>query len=428
MESIVSYVKSFICASEQVTDESTESIESTVVTEQTVQISQPIEFNGNPPVIHGVSAARRNHPYDNTTSNFRDVILNDKNYYHELINHDAMPSTFAPNRRVVFKLLNYNSFCSSPMLALYFNSASVTDMVNRRCELRPRDFIESIMLQIGDTIIDKLYAEQLEILYDLYKMQTFKVVDYYNQETKSTDIAMFIPIPFDLFVGKNLFPINGCTVLFEVKLANYSKYSNDFVQDMKFKADYFTITSLVNLVRDKSTNAVDYKFDNSKSNSYNLPMLQQSFTGEETIHMSGDTKYRYKCNFNHHMSLIYFFIMDKNKNLVRHKNLVKKAIVQLNGHNSYEFDTAELAYNSSVLLPNNDYVYCLPLVPLSDLSSSIQSDQRNTVNFTFIDNSSLYLHLSTSFNVPDEYRIYVYGLAKNAYITEKGVGAVKYIN
>lgn len=365
-----------------------------------------------------------------TQTNFKNFLANHK-YSHRQLEHWPSGSV-GPGRTISFELyMNYSDFCAMPMLVIDFNG-----IPDNWQNFRPKDFIQSIELEIGGSQIDIIYGIQIEMLYDLYKTERHCVVD---KNEGGCAKAMYIPLPFDLFVGQNMCPMNGLgkySVRFRVKLQKYDDKFTKFtelINEILLKTDSYCIMGDkkrqdFNQYRDENKNAdadADADADEDKyKKEYEIPFLQTQFTGEDTFPLSTEgTTFKAKLNYNHHINFLYFFVTDENNNIVTHDGLIRSATIKLNNSCEYDFRSADLSYYSNKIFPNNKGVYCLPFVPLSNFDN-IQEFHDNTINYSHIDMQVLELHFAKRTVGSDSNRLYVFAMSKNILKTWDGMGGI----
>ncbi|AYV76203.1 MAG: major capsid protein [Terrestrivirus sp.] len=340
--------------------------------------------------------------YDDTMYDSRRKALENKQYSCSQIEQHCSGNP-ASGRRTTLTITRNGDYCEMPVLRLKMEKEAAC--------LHADNLLESIELEIGGSQIDKIYGCNLDILLHLYKLKHDVV------ELDDDTICHYIPLPFDIFVGKNILPLVLLS-WFEVRInLKFNEFPCELIESSVL-FDYVSINCELTKKIDTDgevCNVLNY------SNDITIPktigILQTCYTGDETIILNtnnDNTSYKFKLAFNHETLLLYFFLTSNNERIT--ENLVNKVSIKLNDKYCCEYDKPELLYNSKKIL-DMPGVYCLPFVPSKDFNN-IQSNIRGSINLTYIDSAVLSIQLNKKVNDYKEYdtddlRINIFTLCKN---------------
>ena len=317
----------------------------------------------------------------------------------------------ASGRRTTVVITRNGDYCEMPVLRLKMEKEA-------EC-LNLNDLLESIELEIGGSQIDRIYGSNLDVLFELYKFKHDVV------ELDDDTICHYIPLPFDIFVGKNILPLVLLNI-FEVRI--YIKF-NEFPHELIESSVLFDYVN-INCELTKKTD-IDGEVCTvlNCSNDITIPktigILQTGYTGDEMLILNNNNLFKFKLSYNHETILLYFFLTDNNERIT--EDLVDKVSMKLNDKYCCEYNKGELLYNSKKIL-GIPGVYCLPFVPTKDFCN-IQSNIRGSINLTYIDSAVLSMQLNKKINEykqddNDDLRIHIFTLCKNKLHFNNGMGGL----
>lgn len=373
--------------------------------------------------------------FDDIKKNFPHF-LNIRKYFNDFLEHNKAKYTFYQkyyehdkclNNTYTFLISNKSSFLENPTLVFDLNIKSPTnnsfetvdDIIRFASEL-----VESIELEIGGSRIDKIYGYQLYFGKHLYNLDKYdKYYDHISFNNKN-NIKLYIPIPFDLFYGKNIFPsfaLDHSEVRMHIKAMD-DPY-NTTINGIKLKLDEIYISKDVETIL--------------KSEVCVYPIIGSQFTGREKlcdeksnelVKIDGKTYFRTKINFNYPLHSIMFYIGNDSGKICCYSDELFSNIKLFSRENEETEETKEIiiyegsSYDTSVnnwnYLPefqnkSSNTTYGFHIIPFT-YSSGLQENKKNHINITNFNNVILELELSDyALEALHIYNLYVFGYHRN---------------
>lgn len=282
----------------------------------------------------------------------------------------------------IFSKNNYHDHTgyNTVIMVLKFNK-----QIGIEIPLHFRQIINYISLEIGGTIIDRIYGVILEILLNYYSLT------WYREEDEN-DVIFKIPLPFDIMVNnkiliRSLFYYHEAIIF--VKLKKYDKLYNAYLE---------------------------YELlDNIKINGkYTETIMKQNQFIKEVIH--GEQS-MIKINFNHPIHLLYFCFTDKNDNLLT-ENIINELILKIENQICIHSDQNTIQCKHII----NDMIgyYFITFTDECTLNKIT-----STINFSRLDN--VYLELKFSKSLENIF-INIATISENIFLTDLDMAIIKYSN
>jgi len=293
------------------------------------------------------------------------------NFYKQ--NTVLYPISHVPNekytRSTKFSIDHYGPFCGELQLVLFWNKNMLIDWKNVVSKL-----IDSIDVDIGGYTINTIYGSNI---YDLLKLYQLEIKQY----DTSNHQCLIIPLPFDMFIGSNVFPLIKLETRSLTIRVRYTKLDLFDVLDSELHVNYYhqmgeKFPMSAEKIKTPEIQAlIDRKID--------ITFNASQYCGAESV--TGKMS-KYKMNFNHGVKFLYFHFADKNTFEPVSEMKLSKVNLQFDGRDHYLSEMYKLKHDTiPYKLMNYTYV-----IPLSEYNGDIHENVSNSViNFSKIETAVL---------------------------------------
>ena len=276
---------------------------------------------------------------------------------------------------------------------------------------RASDLIDELELEIGGQRIDKIFGLQIDIMLRLYGLRIL------HGET-----FVAVPLPFDLFIGRNSFPIRDCH-LFEVRICLMTKSTipSDLFTDVRVRSDRVSLDTpfrppsfletLAGYWKGISCLAPTPTPGPASKPVHTLAFRQSQYTGQEMI----GTRTQIQLFFNHPVMYLTFHFTDPTGKMVT-ESVFKKVRLRFDDRVFREEGIESVVHDTTERLGAGfDGVY------LFEVSRhKIQEYAPDTVHFSEIDR--VYLEFDFEPQQPSpETCIHVHAVSQNRAIVGGGI-------
>lgn len=308
--------------------------------------------------------------YDDSMTDSRKKALDGKCYTCTQI-EEPFSSVIGSGRRVTMCVNRHGDYCEMPILILKMEKVS-----NR---VKIGELIKTVTLKIGGYDIDKLYDVNLDILLKLYKLK-HEII-----ELDDNTICHFIPLPFDIFIGKNILPL----ILLNYYEVRIDIFFNEFqykLHEGSIRFDYISINSELSHTSINNENCAVIKYMNDIKIPHTIGILQTGYCGRERVDLKYliDNTINFKCGFEGETLMTYFVFTNHNNEIITH-NLINEVEVSLGNKTAARYKEYEMLYNSKKLI-DIPGVYCVPFIPMNEIHH-IQDNVRGSINFSHFDST-----------------------------------------
>jgi len=316
--------------------------------------------------------------------NFRKSVLKDKKYIVKNKIH-CIVEDIIPN-------YNFTCLCSMSSKAFCFDKPTLLIHINKKYDAKKysiADLFNHIELEIGGSRMEKHWSYQIEIMMKLYNLKSIY----------TTNLITF-PIPFDLFLGKNIFRKESC-LYHEVRILFQTKY--DFPIDLVDKIE-LQCEELHFENNEKICCTTVHDHCNICVPDCDLTLHPIYFCGEENINNLTD----FNLYFNHDTLVLFFYFTDQNYKLIKDDIFenVKLLLTPINStkekiYKDYDLDTILIdSFNYTGEI--NKGIYFMPLAYDKIDASTINKIQNNdevAINLSKMDITKVRFKWNTKYNL-----------------------------
>jgi len=317
------------------------------------------------------------------------------------------------------------------------------------CDLHGFDFIESIEIEIGGIIISRYEKDFLHIINSLYLTDEKKKM--FNMLSKKNSKEHIIPLKlfFNMYEGNNipLISLQHSEVIMHI---DFAECNSTTIKSAHLDCEYVFLDTderrrlahMQNeyLIEQVQTHhkiidtryILNYKYF-TRTEYFNCG---NSFATERVLNdiylkkyilsfldTSDDLTHHIYLPFSYPCKELFWIIKPINKNI--YLDLITKSQIRINGYsriedNSYYFTTLQ-QYEHHTNYIENVNLYSFSLNPE-------KSQPSGTINFSSIDNTSLYIQIDFEKVDCEQYEVIVYATNYNIFETNSGVGILRFVN
>lgn len=288
--------------------------------------------------------------------NIKEKILTSNTTHDNVYYECTHASAYQPSNVYLFNVSPYNSnnehvYLAKPTLFIEYDDSETSIS------------LATAELKIAGMTHDVICGEKIEILLELYGTQIKNTND-------RNLISMVLPLPFDIFMGKSLYPLHQET---------------QFV--ITFNSDQIKLTKLM-FDRCTTKNMI-------MPDIYGLPVIHSQFQIENVkIRKYYDNNWLYismRLKFVNEVILFYFYFTDQSGNIMDLDESILFCKLQFS-NNKYDYNgnlIPNIAYDNKTLLSvsknilNAKNVYCIPIAQFDKNNESIVETLQNVKSFVF---------------------------------------------